>query len=51
MLLDRDQAVMEETSLGVLLPPPLNAARGIVIGVTLSAVLWGMILAAAWLLA
>lgn len=51
MHLGRDKVFIEETSLGFLWQPSLNAASGIVIGVMLSAVLWGLIFAVAWFLA
>jgi hypothetical protein len=50
-LLGRDESAMDETNTSVVLPPPLNAARGIVIGTVLSAVLWSLIASIIWLLA
>lgn len=41
---------MDETNPSVVLPPPLSAARGIVIGAVLSAVLWVLIASIIWLL-
>ena len=44
----REQVIPERLNLSPYVPPPMNATRGIVTGLALSAVLWGAILALAW---
>jgi hypothetical protein len=51
MVLNRDKVVVGEASPIAVLPPALNAARGIVIAAVLSAVLWSLIGSIIWLLA
>ena len=46
-----DKMVTDETNLTMLVPSPLNPARGLMMGVAVSAVLWELIAAAVWLLA
>lgn len=51
MFLDRHKFVADASNMSSLVSPPLEAARGIIIGVALSAMLWGLIIAVVWCLA
>ncbi len=51
MFLDRHRYIADLTNVSRLEAPPLEAARGIILGVALSAILWGLIIAVVWLLA